>query len=161
MSSRQSSVRRRQGRRYPSLWARIRANVAEHPPPAWVELETACWLWQGSLNARGYGHMAMRRPVYDADGKARGNLPRKVLVHRLVLYLTGHAPHEVPVASHLCGVKRCCNPDHLEPATADQNRTRYYTFELPARQAVDRGNMDTICPESAPVDREPGSDDEG
>lgn len=99
----------------------------------------------------------MRRPVYDADGKPRGNLPRKVLVHRLVLYLAGYAPHEVPVASHLCGVKRCCNPEHLEPDSAAGNRERYWLIELPARQAADRGNMDPICPESA---REPGCDDE-
>lgn len=152
-----SRPRQLQGRRYPNLWARIRAQVVEQPPPAWAELDSACWIWQGTLNARGYGHIAMRRPVYNARGRLRGNLPRKVLVHRLVLYLAGHAPHEVPVASHLCGVKRCCNPEHLEPDTAHGNRVRYYTFELQARRS-----MGTVCPESAPVaDREPGCDDEG
>jgi hypothetical protein len=131
-------------RRYPNLWARIWANVAPTPAPAWTELATQCWLWQGALNARGYGQLAVRRPVYHPDGRPKGNEPRNVLVHRLVLYLVGYAPGEVPVASHLCGVKRCCNPEHLEPATAEQNRARYWLIELPARQK----------------EREPGCDDE-
>ena len=151
-----------QSRRYPNLWARIRANVAEAPPPAWAELTAPCWLWQGSLNARGYGRIQIRRPVYHDDGRPKGNEPRGVLVHRLVLYLTGLQPQEIPVASHLCGVKRCCNPEHLEPDTRAGNRERYWLIELPARQAADRDNMAAICPESAPVaDREPGCDDEG
>ena len=131
-------------RPYPNLWARIRAHVSEAPAPAWTELGTACWLWQGKLNARGYGWLPMRRPVYDDRGRPRGNLPRNVLVHRLVLLLTGYEAGEVPVASHLCGVKRCCNPEHLEPATPAENRLRYWLIELPARQA----------------EREAGEDDE-
>lgn len=142
-------------RRYPNLWARIWANVRPHPPPAWTGLETACWLWQGALNARGYGRIQIRRPIYDPEGNLLGTKPRGVLVHRLVLYLVGYAPHEVPVASHLCGVKPCCNPEHLEPVTADENRLRYWLIELPARR-----NIGEICPESAPLaEREPGCDD--
>jgi hypothetical protein len=68
--------------------------------------ETQCWVWQGALS-QGYGRIRV-------DG-------RKRLVHRLE-WEKVHGP--VPAGlqlHHLCEVKRCMNPDHLQLMTAAEH----------------------------------------
>lgn len=77
----------------------------------WIEDESGCWLWQGSLT-RGYGRIKV-----DGDFK---------MAHRTVLEATTgrEIPEELEV-DHLCRVKHCVNPDHLEAVTASENVLRY------------------------------------
>jgi len=59
-----------------------------------------CLLWAGPDNGTGYGVTTWEK--------------KQVLVHRLVYSLSvGEIPerHEI---HHLCRVKRCCNPQHLD-----------------------------------------------
>ena len=66
-----------------------------------------CWLWTGYLNDRGYGEMRV------------GN--KKLRAHRAVYaYLVGEPPED-KVANHLCKVRNCVNPDHLEFVTQREN----------------------------------------
>lgn len=70
-----------------------------------------CWLWQGPINNSGYGVM------YDADGKHTG-------VHRVAYE---NAVGAIPVGmqiDHLCRVRHCVNPAHLEPVTRAENLSR-------------------------------------
>jgi hypothetical protein len=65
--------------------------------------DAGCWLWLGALNSKGYGSAGV-------NGKV-------VSVHRLAYELThGEIPtgHDI---HHRCGVRRCCNPEHLEAVT--------------------------------------------
>lgn len=73
--------------------------------------EHGCWLWPGALTSSGYGVLTVR-----AGGTSR--------VH---LRIWQHYNGPVPAGSeldHICRVRRCCNPDHLEPVTRSANQLR-------------------------------------
>lgn len=79
--------------------------------PKWtVDPDTGCWLWTGYLTHDGYGVSASRRWGYLAH---RANYRRHV----------GPIPAGFDV-DHLCRVRRCVNPDHLEAVTHEENVRR-------------------------------------
>jgi hypothetical protein len=69
-----------------------------------------CWVWQGSTNNAGYGVISIGgRPKY---------------IHRAIWEdLRAPIPPGL-VIDHLCGVKRCWRPQHLEPVTQRENTIR-------------------------------------
>jgi hypothetical protein len=71
-----------------------------------------CWLWLGSKNEKGYGHIRadMNGPVMQ--------------VHR-VAYETwvGEIPEGLEI-DHLCGTRNCVNPSHLEVVDRRTNVNR-------------------------------------
>lgn len=72
-----------------------------------------CWLWQGATSC-GYAHAA-----YRVDG-ARFD----VRLHRFFYeYFVGPIPDGLDL-DHLCRVRHCINPDHLEPVTRAENLRR-------------------------------------
>ena len=78
-----------------------------------VDTGSGCWVWMAALNRRGYG-------IWGWQG-------RTVLVHRVAYeVLTGQRIPEGLTIDHLCGVKRCVNPDHMEVVTRGENTRRYY-----------------------------------
>ena len=81
--------------------------------PEWISTrivyQSDCWLWQGSLR-RGYGRMKIKGRAYGA--------------HRLVYEaLVGPIPEGLEI-DHLCRVRNCVNPSHLEPVTRQVNHLR-------------------------------------
>lgn len=72
--------------------------------------ETGCWLWLGELNRNGYGRLSVR-------GK-------KQMVHRLSYTLAFGGIPQGRILDHLCRVRCCCNPHHLEPVTVKENTVR-------------------------------------
>lgn len=69
-----------------------------------------CWLWVGSRNTQGYGQMWYKGG--------------RVVVHRLAYRaLVGEIPEGL-VIDHLCRVRNCVNPDHLEVVTSRENTLR-------------------------------------
>lgn len=86
----------------PALDARFWAKVDK--------TDAGCWLWTGALNSRGYGCVGR-------DG-------RRFLTHRYAYEaLVGTIPEGLTI-DHLCGVKACCNPEHLEPVSGAENTRR-------------------------------------
>lgn len=69
-----------------------------------------CWLWTGSLRADGY-----------ADVKWQGKVIR---VHRLVYMLEVGPIPEGLECDHLCKVRHCANPAHIELVTPQVNLQR-------------------------------------
>lgn len=68
--------------------------------------ETGCWEWQTQIDREGYGRLS---------GK---------LAHRVVYeILAGPIPHGLTL-DHLCYVRNCVNPAHLEPVTRTENLRR-------------------------------------
>lgn len=70
-----------------------------------------CWLWTGARIPAGYGHVSV-------DGQ-------RVLAHRWS-YIDAHgapAQHLTDI-DHLCFVKACVRPDHLEAVTHAENSRR-------------------------------------
>lgn len=85
------------------LPARIAAKIVVDP-------DTSCWLW-----------IAVRQP--DGYGKAKWS-GRMVSVHRLSYQLlVGAIPDGLEI-DHLCRVRNCVNPVHMEPVTHGENVRR-------------------------------------
>jgi hypothetical protein len=71
-----------------------------------------CWIWQGSKYANGYGKI----------GKAG------YMVHRIAYEnAKGQIPYGMKL-DHLCKVRLCVNPDHLEVVTLIENVMRGSSF---------------------------------
>lgn len=74
----------------------------------------SCWIWTGGLRS-GYG-------AFSESGR-RAN-PRQVGAHCFAYrLLVGPIPHGLEL-DHLCRVRACCNPAHLEPVTSSENKRR-------------------------------------
>ena len=78
--------------------------------------ENDCWIWSGYIGDHGYG-------LAWFDGKTR-------LVHRLVYRLLVGEP-EGETLDHLCRVRACCRPEHLDPCSRGENTLR--GDSIPAR----------------------------
>ena len=87
--------------------------AAALPEHFWSKVDrdvTGCWLWTGAKNSRGYGCWGVRG--------------RSHLTHRLAYEaLVGPIPTGLTI-DHLCRVRACCNPAHLEPVDARENLVR-------------------------------------
>ncbi len=77
-----------------------------------VNKTTTCWLWTGMLDRNGYGYF---NPM---DGR------NNQLVHRWS-YETSIGPiAEGLTLDHLCRVRNCVRPSHLDPVTLAENVSR-------------------------------------
>lgn len=72
--------------------------------------ECGCWVWTGSLNRDGYGLTSIKDKTTQAHRAA----------YRA---LVGEIPDGL-VLDHLCRVRRCVNPAHMEPVTNFENLRR-------------------------------------
>lgn len=91
-----------------------------------VHKTETCWLWTGAIDAGGYG--AFAAPL-ETGGRAR-----YILAHRYAHeFLKGPIPDGLTI-DHLCRVRNCVNPDHLEAVTTRENTVR--GISPPARNAV-------------------------
>lgn len=86
------------------------------------EPNTGCWLWVGHINQDGYG-----RGPQVAGG-------RLVMAHRMTFETQHGEISEGLELDHLCKVRSCCNPDHLEAVTHEENVLRGESFA--AKNAV-------------------------
>lgn len=95
----------------------------------YVNKTESCWLWIGTMDTRGYGQIQRSRKDRDAI-----RLGRSVRAHRAVYeVIKGPIPEGLDL-DHLCRVRHCVNPAHLEPVTRKVNILRGET--LPAANAA-------------------------
>ncbi len=82
---------------------------------------TGCWLWTGRINHLGYAQLSM----YDRDAyRQRGRASVSVAAHRFAYeLLVGPIPEGLEI-DHLCRVRCCVNPLHLEPVSHGENIRR-------------------------------------
>lgn len=83
------------------LWCRI------HLVP-----ETGCWIWTGRINDDGYGL------IWSTETK------KARVAHRVFYEVLKEAIPKETELDHLCRVRNCCNPDHLEAVTHRENFER-------------------------------------
>lgn len=84
-----------------------------------VSDQSGCWIWRGSAAAGGYGKVSVG-----------GRLGRSMKAHRWAYELiVGPVPKGLDL-DHLCRVRNCVNPMHLEPVTRKENLRRSpFTFK--------------------------------
>jgi len=88
-----------------------------------------CWLWRGSQSRGGYGRY------------------NETLAHRVAYELFVGSIPEGLTLDHLCRVRHCVNPEHLEPVTLGENLRRGESFSaVNARK--------THCPRGHPLSGE-------
>jgi hypothetical protein len=91
----------RTGRPPTDPWIRILRHIDKKE-------DTGCWEWNGFRNALGYG-------LFWLDGRQRR-------VHKFSLERKlGRKFEDSEVTRHMCHNPCCCNPDHLEVGTANDN----------------------------------------
>lgn len=97
-----------------------------------VSKTEGCWLWTGGLDSDGYGKL-----------KFEG---RWVRAYRLAYELEiGPIPNGLTL-DHLCRVRACVRPSHLEPVTRGTN-----THRSPIAHAAINARK-TNCPKGHPLD---------
>lgn len=80
------------------LWSRAEEN------------ENGCWIWTGSRYKAGYGRFYLGQ--------------EDVYAHRVMyMIFIGEIPKDLHT-DHLCRVRECCNPEHLQPVTCRENIMR-------------------------------------
>lgn len=111
----------------PRRFLRGHANTGRRRAVRWVEedrgYETLCWVWQLAKERHGYG-------IEGAGGRCR-------LAHRAVYEaVRGPIPADREL-DHLCRVRECVNPGHLEPVTGAVNVRRGLSAKLTETQVVE------------------------
>lgn len=105
----------------------IPARVSERAQRRIVcDVATRCWLWTGSVNTSGYGII-----TFPYEGRVHGGL-----VHRVMWEARyGSVPDEL---DHICRVRLCCNPAHLQETTRRSNN-------LGSNSISSRNARKTVC----------------
>lgn len=100
-----------------------------------IAVEGECWISRGS-DVRGY-----RRITWNG---------KRQYAHRVVYeQMVGPVPDGLDL-DHLCRVRSCCRPDHLEPVTRAENIRRGDIGRINGERAAQR----THCPQNHPYDDE-------
>lgn len=86
----------------------------------YVDKTDSCWLWTGALTYDGYG-------IFGVGSQRTGP-------HRWVLMFAGVEIPEGMQVDHLCRVRNCVNPDHLEVVTVEENWRRALEVRMEARK---------------------------
>lgn len=95
------------------FWSKINKNG---PVPIYNPTLGPCWIWNGAKLANGYGRLTIN------DGR------KAFLAHRISYELNvGRIPEKLQI-DHLCRVRNCVNPGHLEAVTCRINLLRGETI---------------------------------
>lgn len=88
--------------------------------------KTPCWVWQGGLNKWGYAKIKR-------GGKTQGG---HRLFYRAYVGPLADSQAGSDGLDHLCRVRRCVNPEHIEPVTCVENIRRGLVPTLTMEQAL-------------------------
>ena len=95
-----------------------------------TKITNTCWLWYGFVHPAGYGYVYWNGKMWR--------------VHRLS-YET--FVEEIPkglVVDHLCRVKHCINPKHLEVCTLETNTKRGFAYYRKTKKHCKNGHKWTL-----------------
>ena len=99
-----------------------------------VDKSGDCWLWTGALGRGGYGHF-----YWQGTNKRAHRVAYKFAV--------GPIPEGLYL-DHLCRVRNCVNPSHLEPVTPGENTRRGET----GHHMREKATRITHCPQGHAYD---------
>ena len=87
--------------------------------------DSGCWLWTGHIDRHGYGR----------------NGPKQAHRRSYELHI-GEIPKGMQL-DHLCRVRNCVNPNHLEPVTPKENVNRgIRPDQMRSKNICDHGHVD-------------------
>lgn len=78
--------------------------------------KTECWVWTAGHHEKGYGRFYLGM----LEGKRVWAYAHRIAYEHYV----GLLPEDTPLGDHLCEVKTCCNPAHIEPVDNKENLRR-------------------------------------
>ena len=67
-----------------------------------------CWIWEGSLDTKGYGQIGLNYKVVKAH-------------QFMIRYILGNKISEGFCIDHICRVRNCVNPEHLQIVSFREN----------------------------------------
>jgi len=102
--------------------------------------EAGCWRWGLRRDRDGYGRITVTR-----DGRPHGELAHRVAFAEWC----GSIPPGLEV-DHLCRVRDCIRPDHLEAVTGPVNKARRVGADTATLGAFN--GLKTHCPDGHPYD---------
>lgn len=103
-----------------------------------VDAQSGCWLW---TSAREYGGYPI---LWLGDGKS-------VRAHRYAYeMLVGPIPTGLGL-DHLCRVRHCVNPAHLEPVTAKENSRRAIPYNPKGTRTTCMPGLHAFTPENTAI----------
>ena len=82
-----------------------------------VKNDNECWIWTSRVDRGDYGYFH-----YEKKGRRAHRVAYELLV--------GPIPDGLEL-DHICNVRRCVNPDHLEPVTHAENHRRRVERKYP------------------------------
>lgn len=92
-----------------------------------VSKTPSCWLWTSPLTKKGYGQFTVGSKNFSAHKWSYETF-------------IGPVPGDLTL-DHLCRVKHCVNPAHMEPVTREENSRRGHLFrEWPVLIACPKGH---------------------
>jgi hypothetical protein len=94
---------------------------------------SGCWLWAGALWPNGYGKTA--RPVEGTQ-----------IAHRAIYLASGREIPDGLDLDHLCRVRQCVNPEHLEPVSRSVNIWRGAQARKTCKRGHDLNNPANVKP---------------
>ena len=100
---------------------------------------TPCWISTRAAHSNGYTKIGYRGTTW--------------LTHRFAYTVfVGPIPEDLQL-DHLCRVRACCNPDHLEPVTCRENLLRGDTLTAAEAAATTCINRHPFTPENTRMTR--------
>lgn len=79
-----------------------------------------CWIWNKSCTSAGYGQLTENRKYWTA--------------HRYAWHCTNGFIRHNSVIRHMCGNRKCCNPDHLKEGSHRDNYFDSYSIHKKAME---------------------------
>jgi hypothetical protein len=93
------------------FWSKVEK---DGPVPDYEPTLGKCWIWTGAKNNKGYGNYRLLHMKWATTA------------HRVSYELcVGEIPNGLYL-DHLCRVRSCVNPNHLEPVSNTENIHRAY-----------------------------------
>lgn len=114
----------------------------------WAKVELAgpdeCWLWAGLILNTGYGQIAV--------GSRTDGTFRQLATHRYAYELLVDKIPPGMTIDHLCLVRNCVNPIHMEVVTRAENTLRAGSLEKARAASLAKRRAQTHCKRGHPFD---------